>query len=257
MKNYLQFGTDVAEHAGSIMLKYFNTGLKSELKADKTPVTEADITINKMVIESILKEYPTYGILGEEESFMQESEYIWVCDPIDGTIPFTHAIPLFTFSLALTHKGDPVVGIVYDPVMKRMYTAEKGKGAYLNGNKICVSETADFDRQLFGFQGRISTAFNQEEFRKSLFTKGIIFNSFGSATYTCVMVALGEFIGSLYTNIHPWDCAAVKLIVDEAGGKTSDLYGNEQRYDKSVKGFIATNALVHKQIVELAKRCLT
>lgn len=88
MKNYSKFAMELAEHAGSIMLKYFNTGLKKEWKADNTPVTQADIDVNKLVIESILKEYPSHGIFGEEESFMQESDYIWVCDPIDGTWPF-------------------------------------------------------------------------------------------------------------------------------------------------------------------------
>jgi myo-inositol-1(or 4)-monophosphatase len=137
-----------------------------------------------------------------------------------------------------------------------MYTAEKGKGSYMNGNPISVSKIADFDRQIFGFQGRMSPTFNEEEFRKALFSEGVIFATYGCATYTCVMVALGEFIGSLYSLINAWDCAAIKLIIDEAGGKTTDLYGNEQRYDKPLKGFIASNGLVHDQLVELAKKCV-
>ena len=92
-----------------------------------------------------------------------------------------------------------------------------------------------------------------EEMRRMLYSKGAILHSFGSLTYACAMVAAGEFIGSVFSSPKPWDCAAVKLIVDEAGGKTTDLYGNEQRYDKTLHGFIASNGIVHNKLVEIVK----
>jgi fructose-1,6-bisphosphatase/inositol monophosphatase family enzyme len=254
MKEYIAFGTELALQAGEIMRKYFATSIKKEWKKDNTPVTAADIAVNKLVIESVLKEYPTHGILGEEESFMKESDYIWVCDPIDGTIPFIHGIPTFTFSLALTHSGMPVVAVVYDPLLKRMFTSEKGKGAFLNGEKINVAHIFGFDRQTVGIEGKKIMAFNHEIFREELLNKGVRFTILNSLTYTSVLVAMGEFIASVYAKVHPWDCAAVKLIIDEAGGKTTDIYGNEQRYDKSVKGFVASNGLVHDELIELIKR---
>jgi myo-inositol-1(or 4)-monophosphatase len=254
MKSYLQFGVEVAEKAGKIMLDYFATDVKKEWKEDNSPVTIADITVNKMVIESILKEYPTHGILGEEESFMQDSEYIWVCDPIDGTYSFLHGIPTFTFSLALTFRGEPIVAVVYDAVLKRMYTAEKEKGAFLNNKKITVSKASSFDRQLFGTEGRKMTVFNQEVFRELLYTKSVIFSALGSSTYACVLVASGEFIGAVFSNPKAWDCAAVKLLIDEAGGKATDLYGNEQRYDGALKGFVASNGKVHDELVEILSK---
>ena len=257
MKNYLQFGTDVAEKAGEIMLKHFETDLKREWKEDRTPVTVADIAVNKLVIEAVLNEYPTHGILGEEESFMQDSDYIWVCDPIDGTYPFSHGIPIFTFSLALTYQGEPIVAILYDPVLKRMYTAEKGKGAHMNNKQISVSNVSSFDRQFLGMEGKKITVFDEEEFRKALFVNGVIFANLGSSTYACVMVARGEFIGAVYSSPKAWDCAAVKLLIDEAGGKTTDLHGNEQRYDGKLKGFIASNGIVHDHIVEILSKLFT
>jgi len=256
MKNYLQFGTDLAEKAGEIMLKHFATELEKEWKEDNTPVTVADIAVNKLVIESVLNEYPTYGILGEEESFLQDSEYIWVCDPIDGTYPFSHGLPLFNFSLALTHNGVPIVAIVYDPILKRMFTAEKNKGAFRNGKKMSVSKESSFERQLFGTEGRIVTVFDQEALRKILLARGVVFVALGSLTYACTMVASGEFIAGVYSKPKAWDCAAVKLLIDEAGGKTTDLYGNEQRYDGPLNGFIASNGVMHEQLVALLNKAL-
>lgn len=256
MKSYLLFGISLAERAGSIMLKYFNTGLKRDWKADNTPVTIADIEVNRLVIESVLKEYPTHGILGEEESFMQESEYVWVCDPIDGTYPFSHGIPTFTFSLALTHQGIPIVSVIYDPVLKRMFAAEKGEGTSVNGNPITVSKMTGFDRQFVGLEGRAQSVFNMEEIRRLLHVKGAILPSLGSLTYTCIMIAMGEFSGAVFSSPKAWDCAAVKLIIEEAGGKATDLHGNEQRYDKTLHGFIASNGIIHEQLVEIVGKNL-
>jgi len=253
MKPYLQFGTELAEKAGEIMLKYFTLGIKNEWKSDNTPVTEADIAVNKLVIESVLKEYSTHGILGEEESFMQDSEYIWVCDPIDGTIPFLHGMPTFTFSLALTHNGDSIVAIVYDPVLKRMYTAEKGKGAFLNGKKISVSTAESFARQHIGVEGTLRSGFAIEKFREALDEKGVRMYSVLSTSYEGLQVARGEFIASIFLKNNPWDNAGIKLLIDEAGGKTTDLYGNEQRYDKPMKGFVGSNGVIHDELIELIK----
>jgi fructose-1,6-bisphosphatase/inositol monophosphatase family enzyme len=256
MKNYLSFATDLAEKAGVIMLKYFATELKKEWKEDGTPVTAADIAVNKLVIESVLKEYPTHGILGEEESLLKESEYVWVCDPIDGTYPFSFGIPIFTFSLALTHHGEPIVAVVYDPVLKRMFTAEKGENAFMNSKKISVSKASHLERQFVSTEGRRLSGFSQEKLREALSSNGVILSILGSLTYTNIMVASGEFIGSVYSNPKAWDCAAVKLLVEEAGGKATDLFGNEQRYDKSLKGFITSNGIVHDQLVKIVNKTL-
>ena len=254
MKNYLDFGIELAEKAGAIIFQYFAKEIKKEWKEDNTPVTAADIAVNKLVIESILKEYPTHGILGEEESFMQESEYVWVCDPIDGTFPFSHGIPTFTFSLALTHNGNPVSAVVYDPVMKRMYAAEKGKGAYMNRGKINVSKSSTFERQSLGIEGYHSLDYELDSFRKEIREKLARIYHFGSITYENLLVAQGEFIASIFLKKSSWDCAAVKLLIDEAGGKTTDLYGHEQRYDKPINGFVGSNGVIHEQLLELLSK---
>lgn len=256
MKTYLSFATELAEKAGAIILRYFATDLKREWKEDNTPVTEADIAVNKLVIESVLNDYPTHGILGEEESLLKESDYVWVCDPIDGTYPFSQGIPTFTFSLALTHQGEPIVAVVYDPVLKRMYTAEKGNGAFMNGKQITVSKAVKFDRQFIGVPGRRQSILDDAAFRKELYAEDVIFTSLNSLTYGAVMVAMGKFICLVVPKTHAWDCAAVKLLIDEAGGKTTDIYGNEQRYDGPIKGFVASNGIVHDEILAVLKKAL-
>jgi fructose-1,6-bisphosphatase/inositol monophosphatase family enzyme len=140
MEEYLEFAKGLAKQAGQIMLDYFDGDQQVEIKADNSPVTIADKTINDLVINEIAKAYPDHGVVGEEASTdKQDQEYVWFCDPVDGTKAFTWGLPTAMFSLALVTKGRPVMGVAYDPFLKRMFTAVKGQGAFCNGEKISVS----------------------------------------------------------------------------------------------------------------------
>ena len=109
---YEEFAKQLAQKAGEIMKNNFSHGMKKELKRDKSPVTTTDIAINKLVISEVKKYFPDHDVKGEEESsFENNSEYVWVCDPVDGTYPFSHGLPVFTFSLALVKNGKPVLGV--------------------------------------------------------------------------------------------------------------------------------------------------
>src|SRR3990167_6073867 len=145
--SYKDFAINLAYKAGERMRKDFTLGMKKEWKKDKTPVTVTDTVINRMVIDAIEKEYPSHSILGEEENKMKESEYVWVCDPIDGTVPFAHGFPIFAFSLALVKNGAPILGVIYDPMLDRLVYAEKGKGAFLNSKPIKVSSFSSFSEK--------------------------------------------------------------------------------------------------------------
>jgi fructose-1,6-bisphosphatase/inositol monophosphatase family enzyme len=130
MNDYLDFAKKLALQAGDIMLQYFDTDIAVETKEDASPLTIADTTINKMVIAAIHEKYPDHGIIGEEESdHTVGTKYVWVCDPIDGTIPFTMGVPTSQFSLALVKDGVSILGVLYDPYTKRMYEAVKGARA--------------------------------------------------------------------------------------------------------------------------------
>src|SRR3989339_1842896 len=146
-----EFALLMAKKAGKIIKKNFAMGMEKEWKSDNTPVTVTDKAVNSLLIKESKRYFPKYGILGEEEnSIVGNEEYHWVCDPIDGTIPFSHGIPTCVFSLALVKDGVPVVAVVYDPFMDRLFTAEKGNGAKLNGKTIHVSPAKTLKNAVVG-----------------------------------------------------------------------------------------------------------
>lgn len=136
---YLEFAKDIAKEAGKIMLKYFNMDNGASYKGDKTIVTLADTEINSYLIKKVKEKYPNHSVDGEEEQF-GKSDYVWVCDPVDGTAMYARHIPVAVFSLALVIKGESKIGVIYDPFTNNLYTAIKGKGAYKNSEKITVND---------------------------------------------------------------------------------------------------------------------
>ncbi|HSX42465.1 MAG TPA: inositol monophosphatase [Candidatus Saccharimonadales bacterium] len=254
MDQYLTFAKDLAYKAGDIMLEHFKPGVGREVKSDDTPVTVADTTINKLVIDSVAEVFPEHSVLGEEESSSAaDTEYIWVCDPIDGTIPYTIGIPTNLFSLALVHNGISVLGVLYDPYSKRMYEAVKSRGALLNGETIHVSNelTPQGYISLPGMQYGLT---NTAELVRDAITSGMRSFSLCCITYESALIANGQIVGAIFPGKTPWDIAAVKIIVEEAGGMVTDLYGNEQRYDKPITGAVVSNGHMHARLVDLAKR---
>src|SRR3990167_6089880 len=145
----LDFAVSMAREAGALMKQNFSLGMKKEWKEDKTPLTATDIEINAMLLKTCREKYPAYSFIGEEGSELVEGEYAWVCDPIDGTMPFAHGWPTFVFSLALTKNGESILGVIYDPICDRLLHAEKGGGAFLNGKRIKVNSDPDFSKTSF------------------------------------------------------------------------------------------------------------
>ncbi len=139
LEEYLAFAKKIALASGDIMRKYFNTNNGSYYKRDNTIVTKADNEINKLLIEQVKKNYPNHCVDGEEEHF-GKSKYVWICDPVDGTAMYARNIPVAVFSLAFAVDGEPLVGVVYDPWTNSLYSAIKGKGAFVNDKKISVSD---------------------------------------------------------------------------------------------------------------------
>ena len=243
-----QFAINLAKEAGEIIKANFVMGMKKEWKSNDTPLTETDITINQLIIDSVKKKFPAHGILAEEgKDLSGEEEYIWVGDPIDGTTPFSHGYPTFAFSLALTKNGESILGVIYDPVLDRLAVAEKGGGAFLNGKQITVSKANSFKNVLVN----LDTDFELVSLREPLIKEGAFTTTLYSAVYASLLVAAGEFFAQIFEYKNPWDGAAVKIIVEEAGGKVTDIYGNEQRYDKEINGFVASNGILHDKIISL------
>src|SRR5665213_503488 len=250
---YLDFAKELAREAGDIMLKYFKPDIEQHYKADKTLVTVADEKINQLVIDRVGQTYPEHSVLGEEASNDKQAEYAWICDPIDGTNPFAKGLPVSTFSLALTKDGCPIVGVIMDPFTNGLYWAAQDKGAYLNGEKISVSDKElEFHSVIhvdWWPSAEIDTWWAMHELAKEL---SIYTLSIGSIVRAAAMVASGKLEAGVFpgTKGKFMDIAAAKIIVEEAGGKVTNLFGNEQRYDQDIKGAIVSNGICHAQLVE-------
>src|SRR3989344_1606893 len=257
MEEYLEFAKSIAKESAEIALKYFSFETESTWKGDDTPLTIADTEINDLVIKRINEVYPDHSIYGEEKSQIKEnSQYIWVCDPIDGTMAFSCGLPIFVFSIALVDQstGLPILGLINDPVMKNMYWAYKGGGAYRNGKKIFVSKDSTFKNtySLTGASGK-DVGFSNLPVHTLLGEKGSRVMKFPSFVYGAIQVANGKFVGGAFYHKDGHDVAALKIITEEAGGKVTDLNGEERRYDQDGLGCVVSNGILHEEILRCVK----
>jgi myo-inositol-1(or 4)-monophosphatase len=250
--HYLETARALAASAGDVMRKNFALSMKKEWKADHSPVTETDLAINDLVLKELAKRYPDHDVLSEEgDNFSNKSDYVWICDPVDGTHNFSHGIPTATFALALTHAGKPLVSVVYDPFLDRLYAAEKGKGATLNGKPIRVSESPLLKRTVVGM-GKMKDTRNLIATMEVLREYGPRIITGLSVHYMCALVAAGEFSAAFFGGTSPHDITASALLVEEAGGKASDLFGETPaRYDREIDGQLFTNRAVHDELLRV------
>lgn len=255
LKEYLEFAKEIARESEKIMKKYFSRTDISSYKGDKTIVTLADKEINSYLIKRVKETYPNHSVDGEEEQF-GDSKYVWVCDPVDGTAMYARHIPVAVFSLALAIDGVPVVGVINDPFTENLYTAIKGKGAYQNGKKISVNHyTLDDMRSVCNFDWWPEAEYDVSGVLTELGRK-TYFVALGSVIRACICVATGEFDLAIFPGTKHKNCdiAAAKVIVEEAGGKVTDFFGDEQRYDESINGAIISNGEVHEEVLETIKK---
>jgi len=254
----LTFAKALAKEAGEIMRQYFSFDLTREWKSDQTPLTKADTEINSLVIKRIQESFTGDSIHGEEESVKTDSNRLWVCDPVDGTMAFSHGLQIATFSLALVIDGVPVVGVIYDPFMNRLFYGSRDAGAFCNGVKIHVSnqpmQNALIDVEGFPAKGQRGVTDYDIDICRSIEALGSNTTHLWSAIIAYALIASGQYCAAVFnlTNIH--DVAAAKVIIEEAGGMATDLFGNDQRYDQPTKGFIASNGVVHQELVNLFKK---
>ncbi|MDD5721110.1 MAG: inositol monophosphatase [Candidatus Pacebacteria bacterium] len=254
MEQYLEFAKKLAKEAEEIALKYFSFEVENTWKGDNTPLTLADTEINDLVIKRINETYPEHSIYGEEKSDRKGgSKYIWVCDPIDGTMAFSVGLPIFVFSIALVDQsnGQPILGLIYDPIMKITYWAYKEGGAYRNGQKIFVSKETTLKNTYLniGAEGK-TVGFSTLPFIKLIIEKGCKYMKLPSFIYGGVQVANGKYTGAVFYKKDAHDVASLKIITEEAGGKVTDLNGEERRYDQDGLGCIVSNGILHNEIVE-------
>ena len=241
-----------AKNAARILLRYYGKNKNIREKENKTLVAAADLEANEVVINTIKKYFPNHGILSEETGFEDnKSDYKWVIDPLDGTHNFIHEIPLFGTSIALEHKNRIVLGVLNFPLLGITATAEKGKGAFLNGKRINVSGKKNLSHSFIAFEYAYTNRKEKVNFLGKFIHTAIDFRNFGSAIYDLLLVACGKCDGFVILSTHEWDVAAGFLLVEEAGGKITDLKG--KKYSISGDKFLISNGKIHEALLDYVK----
>jgi myo-inositol-1(or 4)-monophosphatase len=234
--------------------RFFNNPLKMSYKEGvNNLVTEADHASEAAILEVIRSKFPDHSILTEETgAIVQDSEYKWIIDPIDGTVNFAHGIPLCCISIAIEHNGEVIMGAVYNPNLKESFFAEKGKGATLNEKPIHVSQQTELFKSCL-VTGFPYTYINSENGPLEVFGKlvrqGIAVRRFGSAAIDLCWVAAGRFDGFYEHKLEAWDSAAGALIVKEAGGTVTDFTGSD--FSIYQHRTLATNGKIHDELLRV------
>ncbi len=251
----LSVTTDIAKEAGQLLLFYYDKIDELEYKGVGNIVTQADKESEKMIKKRLEAECPGYSILGEEFGLSDlDSEYCWAIDPLDGTSNYAGKLPIFAVSIALLYKGNPILGVIFDPNCDRTFCATKGGGACLNGSKISVNNRACLDAiSLFGTSTDIIN-----RIPGYLRYAGKV-RSLGSAALHLCSVAAGYFDACVDINTRLWDVAAGSLILQEAGGIFTDQSGkpifplepSSPAYHGSAIPFLASNGKIHQQTLKL------
>ena len=253
---YKQTLINATEAGAKEMMRFFNGSFEiSNKEGVNNLVTEADYASDKAIKAVIKKAFPDHGIVSEETAdIVTESEYRWIIDPIDGTVNFANNIPICCVTIGLEHKGNMLMGAVYNPIIKEFFFAEKNMGATLNDKKISVSNKAEVLKSCL-VTGFPYTYLDQQngplQVFERLIRKGVPVRRLGSAAIDLCWVAAGRFDGFYEHQLNAWDSAAGFLIVEEAGGKVTDLKG--ESYSPFQPGIVATNGHIHEELIEWVK----
>jgi myo-inositol-1(or 4)-monophosphatase len=255
MKKIKPFLIESALGTGKILMKYLNKAHKIERKEDQGIVTEADKAAENYLLKRIFKEYPQSSVLTEESGeFKKSGTWTWVIDPLDGTTNYAHGFPWFCVSIGLYDSGNAVAGVVYNPVSKEMFFAEKGKGAFLNGKRIRVSKTKNLKDALLGtgfYYSKGQTLIEEIEIFTRMNEAALGVRRPGAAALDLAYVACGRYDAFWERRLSPWDVAAGFLLVEEAGGKVTNYRGTSTHIHE--KEVVASNGLVHSPMIEVFK----
>ncbi|MFI5251126.1 MAG: inositol monophosphatase family protein [Bacteroidota bacterium] len=255
----LDVAVRAAKNAGQFLKE--NLGkvktIEEKFGQEKNLVTEIDKKSEKIIIDILHEHFPSHRILGEEGIGIggNSPDYKWVIDPLDGTTNYTHGFPVFSVSIGLEVKGEITIGVIYDPNFNDLFIAEKGKGAYLNGEKLSVSKVSELKKSMlvtgFPYNIRDNPSHAIERFVDFLHISQAV-RRMGSAAIDLAYVAAGRYEGFWEVNLQPWDMAAGILLVQEAGGKVTGFAGQKASiYEHEI---LASNGLVHNQMIEALGR---
>jgi histidinol phosphatase-like enzyme (inositol monophosphatase family) len=244
----LKTALDCAQKAGQLQLKFQSNISSIEIKEDQSPVTEIDKMCEQLIRDQLLTQFSTDGFLGEETGVHTGvSGKRWIVDPLDGTRPYIRGIPTHSVLIALEENDVPVIGVIHLPAMGITCWAQKGNGAFLNGQKIHVSDSTTLKKSIGSALGFLEHAEKPEG--KQLFTLmrdwDYAYGFMDAYSYVCV--ASGKLDLAVNLLDKPWDCAAAACIVNEAGGSYSDISGNRTVHNGSI---VLSNGGLHETILD-------
>jgi myo-inositol-1(or 4)-monophosphatase len=245
---------EAARAGGEIVARYFRRTIEVEYKGPKDIVTEADVASESRIVTLLHKRFPEHGIMAEERGGdLTSAEYTWVIDPLDGTHNYAAGIPICCVSVALAHFGEPIVGVIYDPLHDDIFVAEKGKGAFLNNEPMHVSTLPELDQALiiFGLGYDPDRAVSSLKIAAKLRPMVRTMRVLGSAALEMAYLAAGRFDLFYHQCLYPWDVAAGLLLIREAGGLCTDMH--DQPVDLTTCGLVAANPQLH---AEFMNRCV-
>jgi len=261
MNEYLKFAAETAREAGEILRQEFDRPKKISYKGEVDIVTETDKRSEAIIVARIREHFPDHAIIAEEgggaSAAPAGAKYCWHVDPVDGTTNFAHGYPCFAVSIGLSEDGEPIAGVVFNPVSNEFFTAARGEGAYLNEKPVRVSAVDKLATSL------VATGFPTHQRKRSanmnyyweftLRSHGV--RRDGSAALDLCSVACGRFDAYWEFRLNSWDTAAGVLLVREAGGMVTAIDGTPYRLGGP--SLIASNGLIHeemKQVSEIAER---
>ncbi len=250
MSDFLDAAITIAREAGQVLLAH--RGVSFELKGAYDLVTAADRASEQLIVKRLRERFPKHGIVAEEGGRAElQAELRWYVDPLDGTTNFAHGFPMWNVTLALAQKGEVIAGVVYDPLNRELFAAERGAGARLNGAPMQVSRAALLNDALLstGFPSRkrhqnVNIHFY---YQLAMLSHGV--RRGGSAAIDLAYVACGRLEAFWEFGLNPWDMAAGTLLVEEAGGSVSGM--RDEPLDLDGRYVVADNSLIHGELIEL------
>jgi myo-inositol-1(or 4)-monophosphatase len=249
-----------ARAAGEVLTRYFERGVVHRSKEVANLVTDADLEAERAIVAVLREAYPGHSILGEEEARHGDldAEHLWVVDPLDGTNNFAHQLPHFAVSIAYYRAGRAECGVILNPVREDLFTVVKGGGAFQNGQPARVAEHGSLDQTMVGVGFYYDRGAMMEATLRSiadLFRRKIHgIRRFGTAALDLCMVGRGQFGAFFEYQLSPWDFAAGRLFVEEAGGRVTDCLGGE--LPLAVSSVLASNGRLHDEILAVVREHL-
>jgi myo-inositol-1(or 4)-monophosphatase len=252
-QDYLKVAISAAKQSGAIFKKYFGNAGKVSIKNGdpRNQVTKIDLKIEQLIRRNIISAFPVSKIIGEEygSSKLKPNDIVWLIDPIDGTTNYIRGIPITCISIGVWDKNGPVVGVVYNPLLEQIYSAIRGKGAFLNGKKIKVSGISKINLAS-GAMGWQNPNNGKQLFNK-LITVCKKMRVLASSTWQTCLVASGQLDFYVTNDVHIWDVGAAMAILKEAGGAFTSIKG--QALSLELSNIVASNGKIHSQLLKIVR----